>query len=130
MHGVTPESVQRELMDAGFQVERTEKGNRRAFMVVAVRGHADPCPRLRSRPHDSGVLRDHSGVVPPLRSSRPTIPESSRHDSGVVSTPLRSRSDTTPESVELSATSAVFCLQCRLWDTAARRAWLNGCSGG
>ena len=38
MHGVTPESVQRELMDAGFQVERTEKGSRRAFMVVAVRG--------------------------------------------------------------------------------------------
>ena len=30
MHGVTPESVQRELMDAGFQVERTEKGSRRA----------------------------------------------------------------------------------------------------
>ena len=38
MHGVTPESVQRELMDAGFQVERTEKGSRRAFMVVAIRG--------------------------------------------------------------------------------------------
>ena len=38
MHGVTPESVQRELMDAGFQVERTQNGNRRAFMVVAVRG--------------------------------------------------------------------------------------------
>ena len=38
MHGVTPESVRRELMDAGFQVERTENGSRRSFMVVAVRG--------------------------------------------------------------------------------------------
>ena len=38
MHGVTPDSVRRELTDAGFQVERTEKGSRRAFMVVAVRG--------------------------------------------------------------------------------------------
>jgi ubiquinone/menaquinone biosynthesis C-methylase UbiE len=38
MHGVTPESVRRELMDAGFQVERTETGSRRSFMVVAARG--------------------------------------------------------------------------------------------
>ena len=37
MHGVTPESVQRELMDAGFQVERTETGSGRSFMVVAAR---------------------------------------------------------------------------------------------
>ena len=37
MHGVTPESVRRELMDAGFQVERTETGSGRSFMVVAAR---------------------------------------------------------------------------------------------
>jgi SAM-dependent methyltransferase len=37
MHGVTPESVGRELMDAGFQVERTEAGSGRWFMVVAAR---------------------------------------------------------------------------------------------
>jgi ubiquinone/menaquinone biosynthesis C-methylase UbiE len=37
MHGVTPESVRRELVDAGFMVERTEKGANRSFMVVAVR---------------------------------------------------------------------------------------------
>jgi ubiquinone/menaquinone biosynthesis C-methylase UbiE len=38
MHGVTPESVRRELADARFQVERTEAGSGRAFMVVAARG--------------------------------------------------------------------------------------------
>jgi SAM-dependent methyltransferase len=38
MHGVTPESVRRELMDAGFHVERTETASGRAFMVVAARG--------------------------------------------------------------------------------------------
>ena len=37
MHGVTPESVRRELTDAGFQVERTETGSGRSFMVVAAR---------------------------------------------------------------------------------------------
>jgi SAM-dependent methyltransferase len=37
-HGVTSESVRRELMDAGFEVERTERaGSGRAFMVVAAR---------------------------------------------------------------------------------------------
>ncbi len=37
MHGVTPESVRRELADAGFAVERTETGGGRWFMVVATR---------------------------------------------------------------------------------------------
>ena len=37
MHGVTPESVRRELADAGFHVEKTETGSGRWFMVVAVR---------------------------------------------------------------------------------------------
>jgi ubiquinone/menaquinone biosynthesis C-methylase UbiE len=36
MHGVTPASVRRELIDAGFTIERTEESGR-AFMVVAVR---------------------------------------------------------------------------------------------
>jgi len=37
-HGVSAESVQRELADAGFAVQRTEKGGGRSFMVVATRG--------------------------------------------------------------------------------------------
>jgi ubiquinone/menaquinone biosynthesis C-methylase UbiE len=37
MHGVTPESVRRELADAGFHVETTKTGRGRWFMVVAVR---------------------------------------------------------------------------------------------
>jgi hypothetical protein len=37
MHGVTPESVRRELADAGFVTETTETGKERWFMVVAVR---------------------------------------------------------------------------------------------
>jgi hypothetical protein len=37
MHGVTPESVRRELADAGFQLQKTEAGSGRWFMVVAVR---------------------------------------------------------------------------------------------
>jgi len=37
-HGVSADSVRRELMDAGFQVERTETRGERAFMVLAVRG--------------------------------------------------------------------------------------------
>ncbi len=36
-HGVTPESVRRELADAGFVAETTETGSERWFMVVAVR---------------------------------------------------------------------------------------------
>jgi ubiquinone/menaquinone biosynthesis C-methylase UbiE len=36
-HGVTPDSVRRELADAGFAVQRTEAGNGRWFMVVAVK---------------------------------------------------------------------------------------------
>jgi ubiquinone/menaquinone biosynthesis C-methylase UbiE len=35
MHGVTPESVRRELTDAGFHVERTETGSGRSFIVLA-----------------------------------------------------------------------------------------------
>jgi ubiquinone/menaquinone biosynthesis C-methylase UbiE len=37
MHGVTPESVRRELADAGFVTEKTQAGSGRWFMVVAVR---------------------------------------------------------------------------------------------
>jgi predicted methyltransferase len=37
MHGVTPDSVRRELADAGFIAEKTETGSGRWFMVVAVR---------------------------------------------------------------------------------------------
>jgi len=37
MHGVTPDSVRRELADAGFVAEKTETGSGRWFMVVAVR---------------------------------------------------------------------------------------------
>ena len=37
MHGVTPDSVRRELADAGFVTEKTETGSGRWFMVVAVR---------------------------------------------------------------------------------------------
>lgn len=36
-HGVTPDSVRRELADAGFVAEKTETGTGRWFMVVAVR---------------------------------------------------------------------------------------------
>jgi ubiquinone/menaquinone biosynthesis C-methylase UbiE len=36
-HGVTPDSVRRELADAGFVTETTETGSERWFMVVAVR---------------------------------------------------------------------------------------------
>ena len=36
-HGVTPESVRRELADAGFVTETTETGQERWFIVVAVR---------------------------------------------------------------------------------------------
>ena len=36
-HGVTAESVRRELADAGFVTEKTETGSERWFMVVAVR---------------------------------------------------------------------------------------------
>jgi ubiquinone/menaquinone biosynthesis C-methylase UbiE len=37
MHGVTPDSVRRELADAGFVAQKTETGSGRWFMVVAVR---------------------------------------------------------------------------------------------
>jgi ubiquinone/menaquinone biosynthesis C-methylase UbiE len=37
MHGVTPDSVRRELADAGLIAEKTETGTGRWFMVVAVR---------------------------------------------------------------------------------------------
>ena len=37
MHGVTPESLRRELADSGFAVQRTEAGRDRWFMVVAVK---------------------------------------------------------------------------------------------
>jgi ubiquinone/menaquinone biosynthesis C-methylase UbiE len=37
MHGVTPDSVRRELADADFVTEKTETGSGRWFMVVAVR---------------------------------------------------------------------------------------------
>ena len=37
MHGVTPDSVRRELGDAGFVTEKTQTGSGRWFMVVAVR---------------------------------------------------------------------------------------------
>jgi ubiquinone/menaquinone biosynthesis C-methylase UbiE len=37
MHGVTPDSVRRELADAGFVTEKTQTGSGRWFMVVAVR---------------------------------------------------------------------------------------------
>jgi predicted methyltransferase len=37
MHGVTPDSVRRELADAGFVLERTEAGSGRWFMVVATK---------------------------------------------------------------------------------------------
>jgi ubiquinone/menaquinone biosynthesis C-methylase UbiE len=37
MHGVTPDSVRRELADAGFRVTTTETGPGRSFMVVAIR---------------------------------------------------------------------------------------------
>lgn len=36
-HGVTPDSVRRELADSGFAVHKTEAGNGRWFMVVAVK---------------------------------------------------------------------------------------------
>jgi len=36
-HGVTPESVQRELLDAGFRIDGTENGGGRSFMVLATR---------------------------------------------------------------------------------------------
>jgi ubiquinone/menaquinone biosynthesis C-methylase UbiE len=36
-HGVTPDSVRRELADSGFAVQRTESGSGRWFMVVAVK---------------------------------------------------------------------------------------------
>ena len=37
MHGVTPDSVRRELADAGLIAEKTETGSGRWFMVVAAR---------------------------------------------------------------------------------------------
>ena len=37
MHGVTPDSVRRELADSGFAVQRTENGSGRWFMVVALK---------------------------------------------------------------------------------------------
>ena len=37
MHGVTPDSVRRELADSGFAVQRTEAGRDRWFMVVALK---------------------------------------------------------------------------------------------
>jgi ubiquinone/menaquinone biosynthesis C-methylase UbiE len=37
MHGVSPDSVRRELADSGFAVQRTEAGNGRWFMVVALK---------------------------------------------------------------------------------------------
>ena len=64
MHGVTPDSVRRELADAGFAVERTEAGSGRWFMVVAVR---------------------------PDELTGPTTPEWFLNDSGVVHHRLRSR---------------------------------------
>jgi ubiquinone/menaquinone biosynthesis C-methylase UbiE len=36
-HGVSPESVQRELLDAGFRIDGTENGGGRSFMVLASR---------------------------------------------------------------------------------------------
>ena len=63
MHGVTPESVQRELMDAGFQVERTQNGK-------PPRVHGGSRPRHLTRPDDSGVV----SLI--LRSPPATTPES------------------------------------------------------
>jgi ubiquinone/menaquinone biosynthesis C-methylase UbiE len=37
MHGVTPDTVRRELADAGFVAQQTQTGSGRWFMVVAVR---------------------------------------------------------------------------------------------
>ena len=54
MHGVTPESVRRELTDAGFEV-----GAHRDRQRPLVHGGRRPRPltrRLRSSPHHSGVV--------------------------------------------------------------------------
>lgn len=37
MHGVSADSVRRELADAGFRVTATETGSGRSFMIVAIR---------------------------------------------------------------------------------------------
>ena len=67
MHGVTPESVRRELMDAGFQVERTENGSRaRSWWSPS----AAPDTRRLLR-----VVAVPLGVVTNLRSGSVTIPE-------------------------------------------------------
>ena len=86
MHGVTPESVRRELMDAGFQVERTETGSRPRVHGGGRPRHLTRPRRLRSRP----ATTPESSVTPESDSrSFVTTPESP-HDSGVVRT--------TPES--------------------------------
>ena len=51
MHGVTPESVRRELMDAGFQVERTETGTARSWWSPPAALTPATTPE---RPHHSG----------------------------------------------------------------------------